>query len=301
MPDVDKTRWPALRIPQGLGGEERRMQLTLARHPITEIHFGTQTQLDGTTLVVDSEELRHVVLEDETIESVNFEIVRPGENCRAGPIFDIVQPRAKEPGSSPDFPGILGPPTSAGDGDNARSRGSRSFSSGRTIAGRVEKRDGPGLGDERRCCRSDGVLFAATLGGHPEHSSRIADSHYRQSLPYSGHKSRRLPWPRGTQSNSGIDPDLRTRWVRASRDVRGCLASPTSAKFFPASGNPRWTSRFSTAPTRRECCRSYSIPTNGWTEPSCRRCSPGSAAPNLFLPKSSRDPGALPAPSGGGN
>ena len=92
------------------------MHMTLARHPITEIHFGTQTQLDGTTLVVDSEELRRVVLEDETIESVNFEIVRPGENCRAGPIFDIVQPRAKEPGSSSDFPGILGPPTSAGMG-----------------------------------------------------------------------------------------------------------------------------------------------------------------------------------------
>ena len=92
------------------------MQLTLVRHPITEIHFGTQTQLDGTTLVVDPDELRRVVQEDETIESVNFEIVRPGENCRAGPIFDIVQPRAKETGSSPDFPGILGPPTSAGMG-----------------------------------------------------------------------------------------------------------------------------------------------------------------------------------------
>src|SRR4029453_11401699 len=92
------------------------MQLTLAYHPVTEIHFGTQTRLDGTALVVDPEKLRRVVLEDETIEAVNFEIVRPGESCRAGPIFDIVQPRAKEPGSSPDFPGILGPPATAGVG-----------------------------------------------------------------------------------------------------------------------------------------------------------------------------------------
>ena len=82
------------------------MQLTLARHPITEIHFGTQTQLDGTTLVVDSGGAAPRGPEDETIEGVNFEIVRPGENCRAGPIFDIVQPRAKETGSSPDFPGF---------------------------------------------------------------------------------------------------------------------------------------------------------------------------------------------------
>ena len=92
------------------------MQLTLANHPVTEIHFGTQTRLDGTALAIDPAELRRLVLEDETIESVDFEIVRPGENCRAGPIFDIVQPRAKESGSRPDFPGILGPPTSAGMG-----------------------------------------------------------------------------------------------------------------------------------------------------------------------------------------
>jgi hypothetical protein len=37
------------------------MQLTLAYHPITEIHFGTQTRLDGTVLVIDPEELRRAV------------------------------------------------------------------------------------------------------------------------------------------------------------------------------------------------------------------------------------------------
>jgi glycine reductase len=47
---------------------------------------------------------------------VELEIVRPGESCRAGPVFDIIEPRAKEPGSSPDFPGILGPPVTAGMG-----------------------------------------------------------------------------------------------------------------------------------------------------------------------------------------
>jgi glycine reductase len=92
------------------------MQLTLAYHPVTEVRFGTQTCLHETTLVINPEELRQVILEDEVIESVNFEIVRPGESCRAGPIFDIVQPRAKEPGSSPDFPGILGAPATAGVG-----------------------------------------------------------------------------------------------------------------------------------------------------------------------------------------
>ena len=90
-----------------------------------------------------------MVLEDETIESVNFEIVHPGENCRAGPIFDIVQPRAKETGSSPDFPGILGPPTTAGVGITHVLEGAAVSVLAETISGRVEKRDGPGLGDER--------------------------------------------------------------------------------------------------------------------------------------------------------
>ncbi|MBI2174396.1 MAG: hypothetical protein HYU33_04295, partial [Candidatus Omnitrophica bacterium] len=92
------------------------MRLTLALHPIEEIVFGAPTRLDGTSLVVDPEELRALVLEDESLTSVDLEIIRPGESCRAGPVFDIIEPRAKEPGSSPDFPGILGPPLTAGMG-----------------------------------------------------------------------------------------------------------------------------------------------------------------------------------------
>ena len=56
-----------------------------------------------------------MVLEDAAIESVAFDIARPGESCRAGPIFDVVEPRAKADGGS-DFPGIIGPPTTAGMG-----------------------------------------------------------------------------------------------------------------------------------------------------------------------------------------
>ncbi len=92
------------------------MTLTLAVHPIDEIGFGPETRLNGATLALDKEELRNLVLRDASIESVDFEIVRPGESCRAGPVFDIVEPRAKEPGASPDWPGVLGAPQTAGGG-----------------------------------------------------------------------------------------------------------------------------------------------------------------------------------------
>jgi glycine reductase len=92
------------------------MQLTLAIHPVTGIQLDSKNRLDDTTLLVDTESLRRWVLEDPALTNVDFEIARPGESCRAGPVFDIIEPRAKASGSSPDFPGILGPPQTAGMG-----------------------------------------------------------------------------------------------------------------------------------------------------------------------------------------
>jgi glycine reductase len=92
------------------------MALTLALHPITNLTLGDKHRLDGNLLTVDVDDLRRMVLEDNTFDSVEFEIARPGESCRAGPIFDIVEPRAKALGGSPDWPGILGPPQTAGFG-----------------------------------------------------------------------------------------------------------------------------------------------------------------------------------------
>jgi len=89
------------------------MQLTLAIHPITDIQFGPQLALDDSTLTVNDEELRSLILQDPAIDHVAFDIARPGESCRAGPIFDVVEPRAKANGGS-DFPGIIGAPTTAG-------------------------------------------------------------------------------------------------------------------------------------------------------------------------------------------
>ncbi|HEX5607463.1 MAG TPA: glycine/sarcosine/betaine reductase component B subunit [Candidatus Binatia bacterium] len=92
------------------------MAFTLALHPITNLTLGDKHRIDRDALTVDVDDLRSMVLADNAIESVEFEIARPGESCRAGPIFDIVEPRAKAPGGSPDWPGILGPPHTAGFG-----------------------------------------------------------------------------------------------------------------------------------------------------------------------------------------
>ena len=92
------------------------MALTLAHHPIREIRFGARMRLEGDVLTVDEDELTRLVMKDSRIRSIEFELVHPGESCRAGPVFDIVEPRAKAAGGSPDWPGVLGPPSTAGFG-----------------------------------------------------------------------------------------------------------------------------------------------------------------------------------------
>ena len=92
------------------------MRLTLAFHPVSEIRFGAGTRLEGSALIVDKDELCQLLLQDTRIETADFEIARPGESCRAGPVFDIVEPRAKEPGGNPDWPGVLGAPLTTGSG-----------------------------------------------------------------------------------------------------------------------------------------------------------------------------------------
>src|SRR5262245_50310413 len=159
------------------------MELTLAHHPVTEMRFGIHTQVNGTVLVIDQDELSRLVLEDEAVESVDFEIVRPGESCRAGPIFDIVQPRAKEPGSSSDFPGIFGPPTSAGMGATHVLEGAavsvlaeRSPGESRSVTGRVLEMCGPSAEATVYSSLQHLVVMPHTKKGLPIH---VIDKAYR--------------------------------------------------------------------------------------------------------------------------
>jgi glycine reductase len=92
------------------------MRLTLAYHPVSDMRFGNTMQLDGSTLVVHQEALRQYLLADRRLIGVDFHIVHPGEACRFGVVYDILEPRAKAPGTGPDFPGILGPIDPAGQG-----------------------------------------------------------------------------------------------------------------------------------------------------------------------------------------
>ena len=99
------------------------MELTLAVHLIDELVFGDATRLDGARLIIDQEELRLHLLEDRRLQSVEMEVAKPGQPCRVGMVYDILEPRAKAPGDGSNFPGILGPITVAGKGTTHVLRG----------------------------------------------------------------------------------------------------------------------------------------------------------------------------------
>lgn len=99
------------------------MRLVLAEHPIEALTAGDNTKLSGSHLQINLGELRANILEDSRLQTVDLEILSPGEPGRVGYVFDIVEPRAKEPGSGVDFPGILGPPSLVGTGTTHILRG----------------------------------------------------------------------------------------------------------------------------------------------------------------------------------
>jgi sarcosine reductase len=100
------------------------MRLSMAYHPVSDVRFADRTQLDGTILRVDQEALRQHLLADRRLACVDLHVVRPGDSCRFGVVFDILEPRAKAPRAGSDFPGILGPIETAGQGTTRALQGS---------------------------------------------------------------------------------------------------------------------------------------------------------------------------------
>ena len=92
------------------------MRLSLAIHPVNAITLGNATILEGTSLSVDGDEFRELLMEDPQLRGVDIQVASSGEECRIGAVSDIVEPRAKDPGSGSDFPGVLGSMEVAGSG-----------------------------------------------------------------------------------------------------------------------------------------------------------------------------------------
>ena len=194
------------------------MQLTLAHHPITDIRFGTSTQLDGSVLTVDREALRKIVLEDESLTSVDFAIPRPGESSRAGPIFDTIEPRAKAPGDGSGFSRHSRCADHRWPRHNSRARRRGGFGPGgndadptRTQTGRILEMSGPATAGSDYSALQHLIVIPHTKAG----SGALSDF---ESLSYRRREGCSLACQSGARSRACVATNLRFR--RASEPGR---------------------------------------------------------------------------------
>ena len=74
------------------------MRLEVGHIFIKDIQFGAESKIEDGVLYVSEEAVKEVVLEDEHIKSVKFDIARPGESVRITPVKDVIEPRVKVEG-----------------------------------------------------------------------------------------------------------------------------------------------------------------------------------------------------------
>ncbi|MCH8088135.1 MAG: hypothetical protein IIC81_09845, partial [Chloroflexi bacterium] len=115
--------------------KEKIMRLELASFNIDRITPGARTRLSQGELQVDVEEIRKLVLADENIRDVKIHLVHPGESVRIVHALDVVEPRHKVSGPGAVFPGVLGPPTSVGEGRTHRLSGMAIVTAGEPVTG----------------------------------------------------------------------------------------------------------------------------------------------------------------------
>ncbi len=92
------------------------MKLLLKTFMVTDIALDEKTELRKGVLSVNADDLRAVLLKDEVIADVTFDVARPNESVRIIHVLDAVEPRIKAEGPGCCFPGFMGSPVTVGDG-----------------------------------------------------------------------------------------------------------------------------------------------------------------------------------------
>ena len=92
------------------------MKLTLGRIFVRDIVFADEMKLESGVLYVDSQQCEQIVLSDDKIATVSFDIAKPGESVRITPVKDVIEPRVKAEGPGGIFPGMIAGVETVGSG-----------------------------------------------------------------------------------------------------------------------------------------------------------------------------------------
>lgn len=91
------------------------MKLELRRIPINDVEFGSETKVDGTTLIINKDSLIEELKKVPNVKDIKIDLAKPGEKTRIIPVKDVIQPRYKVEGAS-GFAGVTSDVAQLGNG-----------------------------------------------------------------------------------------------------------------------------------------------------------------------------------------
>lgn len=110
------------------------MKLELHKIAVRQLRFGDKTKIENGSLTINKEELTKILLEDDHLAAVEFELAHPGESTRIMPVKDAIEPRCKLEGQGEIFPGFIGPVETVGEGKTLVLEGMAVLTAGRLVA-----------------------------------------------------------------------------------------------------------------------------------------------------------------------
>ena len=106
------------------------MRLGLEIHNVRAVRFAGETSFGDGVLSINRRELQALLQEDKRLSRVDIELANPGDSCRILQVADVIEPRAKTHADGADFPGVLSPQGSVGEGSTCVLRGAAVVMSG---------------------------------------------------------------------------------------------------------------------------------------------------------------------------
>jgi len=124
------------------------LKLEVGYIQIRDIQLADESKVKDGVLYVNAKELEALVLEDEHLDAVRFDVARPGESVRITPVKDVIEPRAKVEGPGDVFPGITTKVSTVGSGKTHVLRGAAVVTVGKIVGFQEGIIDMTGLGAE---------------------------------------------------------------------------------------------------------------------------------------------------------
>ena len=110
------------------------MKLELGEIHIKDVVLGNESKIENGVVTVDTNALKELILEDEHLKDVTFDVAHPGESTRITPVKDVIEPRVKVEGPGEIFPGVIGKVTpTVGSGKTYALKGMSVMTAGKIV------------------------------------------------------------------------------------------------------------------------------------------------------------------------